>query len=107
MRICFIIEAGAAGAGNVVLDLARKLVEAGDDITVIYGTSRTWSSFVKTLTLLGIRTIGCPMRREVGIHDVLDGYVLYRALRRIGPIDVVHAHSSKAGALVRLLRLFF
>ena len=43
------------------------------------------------------------MVREVGPWDATAAAGLSRLLRRHGPFDIVHAHSSKAGALTRLL----
>jgi hypothetical protein len=47
------------------------------------------------------------MRREVGAHDLMDAWRLYRCLRRAGPFHVIHGHSSKAGALARISGQFF
>ena len=47
------------------------------------------------------------MRREVGLHDLADACKLYGVLRREGPFDVIHGHSSKAGALIRILGPLF
>ncbi len=44
-----------------------------------------------------------PMRRAVGLGDLRSASGLSRLLRDCGPFDIVHGHSSKAGALVRLL----
>ena len=43
------------------------------------------------------------MRRAVGLGDLSSASGLSRLLRACGPFDIVHGHSSKAGALVRLL----
>ena len=43
------------------------------------------------------------MRRDVGLGDLRSAGGLSRLLRDCGPFDIVHGHSSKAGALVRLL----
>jgi glycosyltransferase involved in cell wall biosynthesis len=41
------------------------------------------------------------MRRSVGPWDAQDGWQLRKLLRSIKPLDVLHSHSSKAGALAR------
>lgn len=108
MRICHVVESGAGGVGNVVIDLVQRGIQAGDDVTVIYGTARTWPQFLDTLAKTEkVKLAATPMQRAVGLHDMRDGWKLWTALRRNGPFDVIHAHSSKAGALVRLLRPFF
>ncbi|HEU0117562.1 MAG TPA: glycosyltransferase [Alphaproteobacteria bacterium] len=107
MRVCHVVEAGG-GVGNVVIDLARAGIEAGDDVTVVYAPHRQWPGFVENLKAIpGLKLVTTPMQREVGLHDVLDCIKLYRTLRRLGYFEVIHAHSSKAGALVRLLRVLF
>ncbi len=108
MRICHIIEAAGGGSGKVVIDLAREGVAAGDDVTVIYTPNRAEPSFVKALSSMpGLRLVTTPMRREVGAHDLMDAWHLYRCLRRVGPFHVIHGHSAKAGALARISGLLF
>jgi len=46
-----------------------------------------------------------PMRRAVGPWDIDAAITLRRMIDRLGPFDIVHAHSSKAGALARLIGL--
>lgn len=104
MRVCHVVEAGAAGAGNIVLDLARDGVAHGDDVTVFYGSERTWPEFRKNLSALPhIKYAELPMRRAVGWRDIVHATYLNAAFRTFGAFDVIHAHSSKAGALARLL----
>jgi glycosyltransferase involved in cell wall biosynthesis len=43
-----------------------------------------------------------PMRRSVGPWDASHGLKLRRELKSIGPLDILHSHSSKAGALARV-----
>jgi glycosyltransferase involved in cell wall biosynthesis len=108
MRICHVIESAGGGSSQVVLDLAEYGARHGDDVTVIYAPDRASSHFVKTLEALrGIKRYTTPMRRAVGVHDLLGAWKLWRLLHRIGPFDVVHSHSSKAGALARLVGFLF
>jgi len=103
MRICHVIESGG-GSGQVVVDLTRAALAAGDEVTVIYAPGRASPAFVEALSSMsGLKLIALPMRREVGMHDMWHAWRLYRCLRRNGPFDVIHAHSSKAGALVRII----
>jgi len=108
MRICHIIETAGGGSGQVVIDLAREGLAAGDALTVIYAPNRADPSFVKALSSMpGLRLVTTPMRREVGAHDLMDAWHLYRCLRRAGPFHVIHGHSAKAGALTRISGLLF
>jgi glycosyltransferase involved in cell wall biosynthesis len=108
MRICHIIEAAGGGSGQVVIDLAREGLATGDDLTVIYAPNRAGPFFDKALSSMpGLRLVTTPMRREVGAHDLMDAWRLYRCMRRAGPFHVIHGHSAKAGALARISGLFF
>jgi glycosyltransferase involved in cell wall biosynthesis len=104
VRVCHIIETSGGGSGQVVLDLLNAGIKAGLDQTVIYSPLRAEESFVEGVTLLGthVAVHEFPMRREVGFHDIADFFKLLSLLLRLGPFDVVHSHSSKAGALARL-----
>ena len=106
MRVCHVVECGG-GVGNVIIDLVRAGVRAGDDITVIYGVDRAWPEFLETLrNLKSVKLVPSTMKRAVGAHDLVDAIRLYGQLKHNGPFDIIHAHSSKAGALVRIIRFF-
>ena len=103
MRVCHVLESAGGGTGQVVVDLVRAGIAAADDVTVIYAPDRAEASFVEALTRIeGVEVVELPMRRDIGTADVVAAWRLRRHLRRLGPFDVVHGHSSKAGALVRL-----
>jgi glycosyltransferase involved in cell wall biosynthesis len=104
MRICHIIESAGGGTGQVVVDLARAGVVEGQEVTVVYAPNRAEASFVEELCSLSrVRVIASSMRQRVGGHDLLHAWKLFRVLRKSGPFDVIHAHSSKAGALARIV----
>ncbi|MCL2468770.1 MAG: glycosyltransferase [Alphaproteobacteria bacterium] len=108
MKICHIVEAAGAGTGQIVLDLARAQSQDGHQVYVIYGTSRAEALFVQELNAIPHLTVfALPMRRQVGLHDVMDGFSLWKLVRKLGPFDIIHAHSSKAGALTRLAGVFW
>ena len=104
MRICHIIEAAGGGSGQVMLDLARLGVEDGDDITVIYSPDRVDENFQNGLSALKGQIKSHPflMKRAVGLHDARAALDLYKLLKSFEPFDVIHSHSSKAGALSRI-----
>jgi glycosyltransferase involved in cell wall biosynthesis len=108
MRVCHVVEAGGSGCGQVVLDLVNAGVEAGDDVTLIYAPDRAEDLFLAELAKLEHRARLLPlsMERAVGSHDIRALWLLRRLLVATGPYDVVHSHSSKAGALARLSRIF-
>jgi glycosyltransferase involved in cell wall biosynthesis len=49
-----------------------------------------------------LRRIEMPMKRRVSPGDLFDAVALFRILQKAGPFDILHCHSSKAGALGRL-----
>lgn len=90
------------------MELLRDQIEAGHDVTLIYSPIRAERPFTDSVAAMGarLRVHRLPMYREVSAHDAAAAWRLWLALRRLGPFDVVHGHSSKAGALTRLAGLF-
>jgi glycosyltransferase involved in cell wall biosynthesis len=107
MHICHVLETAGGGSGQVVLALAQHGLVCRDDVTVLYAPDRAEAAFVEALHALpGIRILTSPMQRRVGLRDIVDGWRLWRTLRQAGPFDIIHGHSSKAGALTRLVGPF-
>ena len=97
MRIAHVTQPTTAGVAVVVRDLARAGVESGDEVTVLSpeeGELPGWCAE------LGIPWRAVELRRLPGPWDVRALLALRRALTGF---DVVHLHSSKAGALGRLV----
>lgn len=106
MRICHVIESGG-GSGQVVVDLALKQAADGHDVTVIYSPARAWPQFVARLTgVQGVKMLTLPMQRQVGPKDLVSAVRLWVMLIKAGPFQLIHSHSSKAGALSRLAGVF-
>jgi glycosyltransferase involved in cell wall biosynthesis len=104
MRILLVLEACGGGAGRHVLDLAEGLVSRGQEVHVVWSEERTGTYFSEPLSALnGVVSESLVMRRDVGAHDLTSLFRLAAYARRNGPFDILHGHSSKAGALVRLL----
>lgn len=104
LRIALILETSGGGSGRHLIDLARGLVERGHDVTVIWAPGRAQSDFVQALGAIeNLTTVPVDMARAVGPGDVKSFLALKDALQRLKPFDVLHGHSSKAGALIRLL----
>lgn len=108
MRICHVIESSGGGSSRVVAGLLRDQVDVGYDVTLIYSPIRAEPHFTDAVEEIGnrLRVRALPMYRAVGPHDLVSGWRLTKALRDLGPFDVVHGHSSKAGALARVAGLF-
>lgn len=102
--MALVLEPSGGGSGRHVLDLARGLEKRGHRVTIFWSPLRAESSFVEALhDLRGVTDVQVMMLRSVGFHDVAGISALRSAIERYGPFDVLHGHSSKAGALVRLL----
>lgn len=102
MKILQIITLGDSigGAQIHVLDLAVQLQAQGHDVHVMTGTV---GEFNEKLTLAGIANSHVPtLTRAIHpIRDIKCFFELKRMIKAFNP-DVVAAHSSKAGILVRL-----
>ena len=108
MRVLHILEATGGGTARHVQDLCVGLARRGVDVHIVYSPLRADSVFLRGLPLLreaGVRLFEIPIRRVPYPDDLKVLLKLYRYLRQNGPVNVVHGHSSKGGALVRLLRL--
>lgn len=82
--------------------LALYAVGQGHDVHLVYSPDRVDQSLIDALKNGGVKTKATPMRRSIGLHDAIDGVRLNASLRSLGPLDVIHSHSSKAGALARV-----
>jgi glycosyltransferase involved in cell wall biosynthesis len=107
LRILLVLEAAGAGVGRHVVDLVSGLLARGHVVDVIYSPARAEASFLAEFGAVdGELTVReFPMQRSVGISDLAGVIGLRRVIRAGGPYDIVHAHSSKAGALLRLASL--
>jgi len=104
MRILLALETSGGGSGRHVLDLAAGLSAHGQDVTVVWSPDRAEAHFVEKLEALnGVASHPLSMRRALGLHDLRSLRDLAAFVRSAGPFDILHGHSSKAGALVRLL----
>ncbi|CAN7158582.1 glycosyltransferase [Pararhizobium sp. LjRoot255] len=102
LRILQVLEPSGGGSGRHFLDLCRGLKRRGHHVEAVYSPVRAEDAFVrelKSLNLPAVHTLA--MKRAPGWSDI----AAFRALRDIiadgGPFDIIHSHSSKAGALAR------
>lgn len=105
-RVLMIIESSAGGTGRHVLDLAEGLLARGCEVHLVWSSRRVDSLFQRRLeSLAGARHISFPIRTAPHPSDLAIAWKLRRYMRQRGPFDVVHGHSSKGGALARLVGL--
>ncbi len=103
LRVLLVSEAAGGGVGRHVLDLAQGLLTAGHRVDVAWSPGRAEPGFIKALdAIAGLPCHRLHMSRAPGPGDIRAVLALRRLMGRAGPFDLVHGHSSKAGALVRL-----
>lgn len=103
LRVLLAMEAAGGGAARHVLDLAAGLLGRNHDVCLVYSPDRaeTWChEAIQAMPALKTRTL--PMRRAVGADDLRLTLELRGLIDEMGPFDILHGHSSKAGALLRL-----
>ena len=107
MNILYIVEAGG-GVGRHLYDLIVGLTNKGHEITLAYSNVRMDAQFQANIDKLsdgGVNTVEISMARGPSLADF---YVLFRLLfvhYKYGPFDIAHGHSSKGGALARIIAL--
>ncbi len=100
MRIVEVITGGEqGGAQRHVAELVTYLARQGHEVRVIHGGGKWLTQAVD-----GVADIYYlpHLRREISVRDVQTLWALGRLIGDLNP-DVIHAHSSKAGILCRLV----
>ena len=103
LNILEVLEPSGGGSGRHFIDLCRALAARGHHVTAVYSPRRAEQRFVEELNALsGVAVVPVSMRRGPSPSDFRAWRMLRQVLRVHGPFDIVHGHSSKAGALVRI-----
>jgi len=102
LNILEVLEPSGGGSGRHFIDLCGQLAARGHRVTAVYSPRRAEQRFVDELTALPIDVLPVSMRRGPSPSDLDAWRLLRRIVRAHGPFDILHGHSSKAGALVRL-----
>ncbi len=106
MKLLQLIEATSGGVGRHVIDLTEGLLARGHEVHLAYSDLRADHIFTDDVRRLGahadIHLLPVTMRRAPGPSDILAIWKLRQHLRREGPFDLVHCHSTKAGIVGRL-----
>lgn len=106
LKVMIVCEACGGGSGRHVLELAPGLVKAGCEVHLVYSSRRADPTFRGAVPHLeGVEKHEVMMRREPHPADLADVIACRRYMMQQGGFDVVHAHSSKAGAIGRLAAL--
>jgi glycosyltransferase involved in cell wall biosynthesis len=107
MRIVLAAEPTGGGVIRHVLDLAEGLPRRGFRVLLVHARRGIDASFAERFARrgeFGYETASVELQRAPGGHDVAATVELRRVIRDFGGADVLHGHSSKAGALARLGR---
>ncbi|SFN84017.1 Glycosyltransferase involved in cell wall bisynthesis [Formivibrio citricus] len=105
-KIVHVVESFGAGTLSMVSAIANRQAQVGQAVTVIHSLREETPANWRALFDARIEFIQLPMVRAIKPGaDWHAGRMLTQELRRIRP-DVVHLHSSKAGALGRLTSVF-
>ncbi|UVC10746.1 glycosyltransferase family 4 protein [Rhizobium sp. TH2] len=103
LNILQVLEPSGGGSGRHFVDLCGALAGSGHNVTAIYSATRAEQRFVDELTAQPLQSIiAVPMSRAPSTSDFAAWRAINRVMREHGPFDVVHGHSSKAGALTRI-----
>ena len=105
MQILLVTEPGVDGVFRHVEALASFLMERGHRIHLAYSDVRgsdRLTQLVAKVSAAGGKTVNLAVSNAPGPGDVTALLKLRKLVREARP-DVIHAHSSKAGALARAL----
>lgn len=103
LNILQVLEPSGGGSGRHFVDLCDGLSRHGHRVTAIYSPRRAEPRFVAELEALSLNAVlPVAMRRAPSPTDFGAWRQIGAIVRRDGPFDIVHGHSSKAGALTRL-----
>jgi glycosyltransferase involved in cell wall biosynthesis len=106
LRILMVVEASAGGTGRHVLDLSEALIERGCEVHLIYSARHTDNLFLDRLaSVSSLHHTAVAMRHSLHPLDLASAWAVRGYIRKAGPFDLVHGHSSKGGAFARLAAL--
>ncbi|WP_429808642.1 glycosyltransferase family 4 protein [Ensifer sp. B1-9] len=102
LRLLQVLEPSGGGSGRHFLDLCRGMHQRGHHVEAVYSPVRAEDGFVRELKAVGLPAIhAVNMKRAPGPWD-LASFLELRRIIRGGGFDIIHGHSSKAGALTRI-----
>lgn len=104
-KIVHVVESFGAGTLSMVSAMANAQAQDGHWVTVIHSVREETPENWRALFADAVQCIHVPMQRAIHpLNDFRSGRALFKWIQEIAP-DVVHLHSSKAGAVGRLVSL--
>lgn len=105
-KIVILSETLSGGVRRHLMDFFLTIDTSRFDIYFLYGTERIDSILENKLAYLELKGINLieinGFNNKIGINDFNVALNLYKKLKNISP-DILHCHSSKAGALGRVI----
>jgi glycosyltransferase involved in cell wall biosynthesis len=105
LNLLHIVESTLAGVGRHARYLCLDLAERGHQVTLAYSKKRLDAQFRQFVAeTRSVRCLSVNMERSPHpVHDVRSVSSLQTILKQYGPFDIIHGHSSKGGALARIV----
>lgn len=107
LNILMVTETSGGGTGRHMIDLTRQFLIRGHRVHLVYAPNRAEARFLQDVSELQrldrLTTSSFEMKRRPGLSDFVALRRLKADIQAHGPFDILHGHSSKAGALVRLM----
>ncbi|MGG3709339.1 glycosyltransferase family 4 protein [Heyndrickxia coagulans] len=108
-KLVYICEALGGGVRKHLIDVLKEIDRDKFEIFLIYSPIRADKVFMHELKSIidsGVKCYSVKMSRNISLIDDMKAFILiYKILKQIKP-NIVHCHSSKAGALGRLAGFF-
>ncbi|MBW8782546.1 MAG: glycosyltransferase [Verrucomicrobia bacterium] len=107
MKVVIVSEPGVDGVFRCVEALVHFLLGQGMEVHLAYSDRRgspQLLELVATVERAGGRTVNLRTGNRPALSDFRAFWALARLVRQVKP-DIIHSHSSKAGALARVLPL--
>ncbi|MGO4621651.1 glycosyltransferase family 4 protein [Ensifer sp. 2YAB10] len=102
LRLLEVLEPSGGGSGRHFVDLCRGMHERGHHVEAVYSPVRAEEGFMRELKAIGLPAVhAVNMKRAPGPWDLASLLELRRIIRN-NDFDIIHGHSSKAGALTRI-----
>lgn len=106
-HIVHVVESFGAGVLSIIAEIANQQVKDGCQVSLIYSLREETPKDWQTLFDKAIQCHYVSMQRAINpILDVIGSLQLIRLFYQLRP-NIVHLHSSKAGAIGRFAALFY